>query len=315
MNTATIGGLEVSRVGMGGCPLGGHGWGQVDDRESIRAVHAALDQGVNFFDTADIYGLGHSERVLAEALGAERSRVVIASKFGVRRDSTGKMVKDIRPEHLRRALEGSLRRLRLERLPLYYIHWPDGSTPIEDAVGALERCREQGKVHAIGVSNFNREQLEAACDRATIAAVQVQYSLADREAAERLLPTSRRRRTPVVTWGSLAQGLLTGKFDGQTRFDQTDRRSRYDNFKGGRFQRNLLLAQQVQEAARRLGRTPAQVAMRWLLDTPGISCVLFGAKSPQQVKENVVAGHRWKLPAAEYSRLARIAFHPVSVKA
>ena len=294
----------VSRVGLGGCPLGGHGWGEFDEAEAVRAVRRALDLGVTLFDTADIYGLGRSERLLAAALGPERHHVCIASKGGVRRDSHGCTIHDTSPEWMRQAVEGSLRRLGVDHIPLYYVHWPDGRTPLTDTVAALDRCREAGTIGAIGLCNVDGPQLAAACTAGPIAAVQVCYSLLDRDAAESLLPTARRLGVPLVTWGSLAQGLLGGRMTTATRFGPDDRRSRYGNFSPERFSANLAFASEVRRHAERIGRTAAQVAIRWLLDEPGVGVVLFGAKRPCQVEENVGALD-WHLDPAVRAALAR----------
>lgn len=295
-------GLRVSRVGLGGCPLGGHGWGAVDHAELLAAVHRAIDLGINFFDTADVYGLGRSEELLAEALGRRRHEVVLASKFGVRRTADGRTIKDISPAYLRTALEASLRRLRLDCIPLYYIHWPDGCTPVEETLAELERCRRAGKIRAIGVSNFGADELRRACTVARIVAVQVQYSLVDRHQAEAIRHVVAAAQIPLVTWGSLAQGLLTGKFDASATFGPDDRRSRYENFCGGKFQRNLEMVARLKTLSARLGRSPAQIAIRWLLDTPEVGCVLFGAKRPAQVDENFQALD-WHLDPEDYRAL------------
>ncbi len=298
--------LSISPLGLGGCPFGGHGWGHVSDRDSIAAIHRALDLGVIFFDTADVYGLGHSESILAKALGKERHGVVIATKFGVRRTADGKTVKDTRPAYVRQAIEASLKRLKLDCIPLYYVHYPDGKTPVEDTIEELVRCRQAGKIQEIGVSNFDARQLASASQITRIAAAQVQYSLIDREVAESLLPTSLAQSVALVTWGSLAQGLLSGKFDAKTQFADNDRRQRYENFQSPKFESNLRVVARLQEVAARVGRTPAQVAMRWLLDTKGVGCVLFGAKSPRQVEENMLT-LGWQLDPAEHASLGALA--------
>ncbi|MEZ5942036.1 MAG: aldo/keto reductase [Planctomycetaceae bacterium] len=292
----------VSRVGLGGCPLGGHGWGEVDDRNSVEAVRRAVDGGVNLFDTADIYGLGHSEQILSEALGYRRHDLVIASKFGVRRTSEGKTLFDNSPEWLDEALTGSLKRLRLDCIPLYYLHWPDGKTPIEAAVEAMDAQRRAGRIGAIALSNVTADELNLACGVARISAVQVQYSLVDRVAAEALAATARRHGVPLITWGSLAQGLLTGKYDEHSRFDASDRRSRYENFTGEKFQLNLRTVTKLKQIAPQYRRSPGQVAIRWLLDTPSVGAVLFGAKHPNQVEENLGATD-WHLSTEHYLRL------------
>ena len=294
--------LRVSRVGLGGCPLGGHGWGQVDDAESHHAVERAYDLGVNFFDTADVYGLGHSEELLRKALGRRRRDVVIASKFGVRWDSAGKTWKDASPAYLRTALEASLRRLGLECIPLYYVHWPDAKTPIEDTMAELERCRRAGKIHAIGVSNFSAAQLQKACQVVPIAALQLQYSLVDRESATEVLNVASQHDVPFVTWGSLAQGLLTGKYDETASFDTNDRRHRYENFCGDKFHRNLKTVALLKQSSLRINRSPAQIAIRWVLDSTNVGTVLFGAKRASQVEENLAALD-WRLPENEYRLL------------
>src|SRR5947207_3407434 len=147
--------LEVSRVGFGGWAISGHGWGPVDDRESAAAVQRALDLGINLFDTADVYGFGHSEEVLASALGDERRHAVIATKFGVTWDARGRVSRDVSPPRVVAALEASLRRLRLDCIPLYQVHWPDGATPVAATMEALRRCQEAGKVRWIGCCNFS----------------------------------------------------------------------------------------------------------------------------------------------------------------
>jgi myo-inositol catabolism protein IolS len=301
MEHVTLPGTEftVSRMAMGGCPLGGYGWGHVDDGEAIAAVRQADELGINFFDTADIYGLGRSEELLSQALGDRRYEVVIASKFGVRRTADRRTVMDISPAYLRKALESSLRRLRLECLPLYYIHWPDGRTPVEEAIAELERCRSAGKIRAFGVSNFNAEQLRRAARVGVVSAIQVQYSLVDRAKADSLRATAGELGVPLITWGSLAQGLLTGKYDSDSAFNPEDRRSRYENFQGDKLAVNLAVVARLKTIARRLEKRPGQVALRWLLDTPQVGCVLFGAKRPSQVEENAGA-IGWRLSTEDY---------------
>ncbi|QDU55348.1 aldo/keto reductase [Aeoliella mucimassa] len=293
--------LVVSRLGLGGCPMGGHGWGSVEDRDSIRAVHVALDAGINFFDTADVYGLGHSEQVLSQALGDRRHEVVIATKFGVRWDSEKRITNDIRPAYMRQALEASLKRLRVESIPLYYVHWPDGQTAIEDTVAELQKCREEGKIREIGVSNFDSHQLITASQVSPIAGIQVELSLLNRRSLD-LSDAVHRTNSTLITWGSLAQGLLTGKYNHTSKFAAGDRRNRYPNFQGEAFQRNLKVVEVVKEVAKRYSKTPAQVAIRWLLDTESVGVVLFGAKTESQVDDNL-GGSDWSLEEHDYNRL------------
>ena len=278
--------LRVTRAGLGGCPLGGHGWGAFDEREAERAVVAACDSGINLFDTADCYGLGRSEHLLSRALGRRRSEVVIATKAGVRWDAAGRVWKDASPGYLRRAVEASLRRLRVEQVGVCFLHWPDGETPVADSIGALADLQREGKIGAIGVSNLDRAQLDEALDAAPIVALQLRMSLIHREH----IPLARYAATRGVTvwaWGALGEGLLTGKFTAVSTFEPGDRRRRYPEFQGEAWTRNLAIAEDVVATARRCRRSPAQIALRWALDKAGASITLFGAKRSAQVRDNL----------------------------
>ena len=300
-------GHRISRLSLGGCPLGGHGWGVCDDTQAVASVRAALESGVNFFDTADIYGFGHSEELLSQALGEDRHSVIIASKFGIRYDpSSEKTYKDISPQYVREALIGSLKRLRLDSIPLYYIHWPDGVTPIQDTVAEMEKCRQEGLIGGIGLSNCSTEEIEKALEVTSIDAVQVQCNLIDRAIAHPLFEVVAKHGIVLVTWGSLAQGLLTGKYDEKSRFETNDRRSRetYPNFHGEKFKENMKVVRLLQEIAVETGKTPAQIAIRWLLDTQSIGSVLFGAKNVGQVDDNAAATG-WRLSDEHYEWLNR----------
>lgn len=281
--------MEISRIGFGCWAMGGHGYGAVDDGESIKAVKKALDCGINYFDTADVYGFGKSENILRQALEKSRHKVIIASKGGVRWDSSGKTWKDCSPHYLRKAVEGSLLRLGLDCIPLYYIHWPDGQTPISDAVGMLGRLMQEGKIGSIGVSNFSGPQLEEALSYERIQAVQVRYNILQRTRALELVPICRQNNISLVAWGALGAGLMTGKFTADTHFGDSDHRSRSPEFQGDRFLNNLLQVDNLRTISSSKGVTMGQLALRWVLDRLNPSCVLFGAKTEQQVTENMGA--------------------------
>ena len=310
METVTLGasGISVPRVCVGTVTFGGH-WGPMDDESAIAAVHRALDVGLSFFDTADCYGLGHAEEMLARALGPRRVEAVVSTKFGVRWDESRRTWRDISPSYMRRALDASLRRLGVDSVPMYYVHWPDGVTPIADAVGEMVRARDAGKIRAIALSNPSLDDLRAAMAVAPIAAVQVQFSLVNREVAADLLSFCEAAGIPVLTWGSLAQGLLSGRITAETRFDASDRRSRDANFQGARYERNLVAASELRRVAARIDRTPVQVALRWLLDTPGVGCALVGPKGASQVAEYVGA-LGWRLDPSDYEALAGLDAEP-----
>lgn len=284
----------ISRLGMGCWAIGGHGWGQVKEEDSIRAVRCALENGVTFFDTADAYGLGKSESLLADVLGSDRTKVVIASKGGVRWDDSRKVWSDISPPYLRLAVENSLRRLKLDSIPLYYIHKPDGITPIPESIAALERLREEGKIGAIGVANFSSDQLMKALQVAPVSAVQVRLNIFDRNVSRQLLEICRRHSITLVAWGALADGLLTGKFKTSPKFSDDDHRSRMTEFTGDAFLQYLKCLESLEQSAAAAGRDIAQLALRWVLDFADFTCSLFGAKTDIQVRENLGADG-WKL--------------------
>ena len=299
--------LRVSRVALAASRLM-HGLGIVDIGAAIAGVQKACDMGINFFDTADVYGLGRSEELLARALGPRRHDVVIASKGGVCWEppvagARARTWRDASRGHIVRAIEATLRRLQVECLSLYYLHWPDLTTPIEETMEALRDCRRDGKVRHVAVSNFSPAQIELAHACVPLAAVQVEYSLLRRDAEVDLLPTCQRLGIGVVAYGALAQGMLTGKYGAQSRFGSDDRRRRLAQFSGSGLEAALGPLRAVEAVAAGIGRSAAQVALRWALDSPGIACVVAGAKNPTQVEENAGACG-WQLSPAEHRQLA-----------
>jgi aryl-alcohol dehydrogenase-like predicted oxidoreductase len=286
-------GQEVSRLVHGCEPLGGTDWGRLD-RDAVRAAVArALDCGVTTFDTADVYGLGESERALADVLGAGLRDLVVITKVGVNwrpmPNGRASTFADLTPAHIRQGLDESLKRLRLECIPLYFMHRPDPVTPLADTLDALDRCRTAGKIRDVGASNFPPAMIEEANALLPLAAVQLQYNLIDRGVEDALLPTCRRLGIPVMAYGALAQGLLTGKYGAGARFDESDRRHRLPHFAEGARSHNLEIVTRVRAVGDAVGRTPSQVSIRWLLDQPGVACAIAGAKAPQQTEENAAA--------------------------
>jgi aryl-alcohol dehydrogenase-like predicted oxidoreductase len=295
--------LNVSRVGFGGWAIGGHGWGKVDDDQSLRAIRRASELGINFFDTADVYGFGHSEEVLSRALGEDRKKVIIATKFGIRWDEKGKTFRDASAKWVVKALEGSLRRLKLDCISLYQIHWPDPETSLEETLEALRKCQEAGKIKYIGCSNFSVELITRAHRVCRLHSLQAAYNLVDWGNEGELISCWRRFGIGVVCYNPLAQGLLTGKFGPEARFGSDDVRSRSKYFKAGEFERNLRTVAELREVAKRYGKTPAQVALRWALDHPCVTSVIPGIKNPQQIEENAGA-MGWELAREDRERLA-----------
>jgi len=291
-----------TRIGMGCWAVGGHGWGTVNDHDSIKAIRHAYERGVTFFDTADCYGLGKSERILCEALGDNLKTVFVASKGGVRWDESGRVWNDSSPAYLRVALEASLQRMKLERIPLYYLHKPDNETPISETMGVLARLREEGKIGEIGVANFTLNQLEEALKTAPVRVAQNRFNLLQREQGLQLAELCQKRGVFLVTWGALADGLLTGKFDRFSTFAEDDHRSRLPAFRGDAFQANLKIIDKLRTVAKNRGVLLSQLALRWVMDRYDWTCPLFGAKTVQQVEENLGAAG-WKLTDEDMSQI------------
>lgn len=299
--------LRVSRLCMGGCPMGGYGWGEVQQEQLLAAVHTAIDAGVTFFDTADTYGLGQSERTLAQALGGKRKDVVIASKFGVCVEN-GRTFYDNSPAYIERALHDSLERLQTDYIDLYQVHYRDGVTPLEAVVEKLEACKRQGKIRAYGLSNvFEKDLAELREFAGCFSSFQDEYSLACRSHEADIRTLADELKLTPMTWGSLGQGILTGKYDRNCSFSANDRRSRaiYVNFHGEKLEKNLRIVEVLREIAEAHATTPAAAAIRFILDYLPQSVVLVGAKRPEQIAGNVEA-MRFSLDAQELAALERV---------
>lgn len=299
--------IRVSRLCMGGCPMGGYGWGEVREDELDGAVRAALDLGVNFFDTADTYGLGESERVLGRALRGRRGEAVIATKFGVRVEG-GETRYDNSPGWIREALRGSLARLGTDYVDLYQVHYRDGRTPAGEVVETLEELKREGLIRAYGVSNVGRGDIPELLPYAgRIASFQDEYSLACRKNEADIEALSGELGMTPLTWGSLGQGVLTGKYGAGCSFGADDRRSReaYANFHGEGLRRSLGIVEGMRPLAEGHGVSLAACAIRFILDAIPGSVVLAGAKRPSQVASNAGA-FGWSLGEEEVRMLKEI---------
>ena len=299
--------LKVSRLCMGGCPMGGYGWGEVQEQELIDAVHTALDNGVTIFDTADTYGLGQSERTLGKALGSRRKDVVIADKFGVRAGN-GPTYYDNSPAYIRQALELSLKNLGTDYIDLYQVHYRDEKTPLSVVVEALDDLKKEGKIRYYGLSNIHEADYdEVKPFIGKIVSVQDEYSLACRKNEKDLKILSSEFKITPFTWGSLGQGILTGKYDKNTAFGSNDRRCRdiYVNFHGEKLLKNLEIVETMKPIAEAHGKPVSAVAIRFILDWLQDSVVLVGAKRPSQILGNI-EGLDWKLTDEELKKLEEI---------
>ena len=286
-------GVKLSCLGLGGEQLGGHGWGKVSERQMVKAVHKAIDSGVTFFDTAPIYGLGHSEEVLGKALSAARKNVIIATKVGLvwKKNEPFEKFTDSSPANIEREADMSLKRLGSDYIDVYQIHWPDPNTPIEDTLFAMKKLKQSGKIRCIGCCNFSLELLREAVRYGEIRTIQIPYNLIDRKFESDLLPFCRENNIAVLAYSPIARGFLSAKYDENTTFGLDDRRSRSEDeyFQGEAFSKNLSVLEKLKFIAKKLNKTPSQIALRWVLENPCITTAIFGAKNTVQVEENVVA--------------------------
>lgn len=299
--------LKVSRLCMGGCPLGGYGWGDTQEQELMDTVHVALENGINFFDTADTYGLGQSEITLGKALKGHREEVVIASKFGVRVQN-GKTSYDNNPVWIKEACNASLKRLGTEYIDLYQIHYRDGKTPLKVVVETLEELKKEGKIRYYGLSNIHEDDMEEMKHLVgKFVSFQDEYSLACRKNEKDILKISEELNMTPMTWGSLGQGILTGKYDKTVTFESNDRRSReiYVNFHGKKLLKNLEIVEVMKKIATEHGKSVAAVAIRYILDYLPGSIALCGVKRPSQIIGNA-EGVDWKLSEKEIVLLSEI---------
>jgi aryl-alcohol dehydrogenase-like predicted oxidoreductase len=276
--------LKVSRICFGTWAFGGWWGGEMDDKESVAAIRAALDDGINFFDTADIYGGGRSETVLAKALEGH-PEALIATKGGVQFDT--KWMTGITNEgaYLKKACEASLKRLKRETIDLYQIHWPDDKTPVDEAMEALAELQEEGKVRYLGLSNFPVKDLEIALDTTRYESVQPLYNILHREVEDDVLPFCEENEIGVLAYSPLGSGLLTGKFEADSTFAEGDHRRDHDDFKGENFLRNLRIIDLLKEYAEKRECTITQLAISWVLANPAVTCAICGARRDMQVDE------------------------------
>jgi len=299
--------LKVSRIGFGCCPMGQHDWGATDEHEMIKAVHVALDCGITFFDTADVYGLGVSELVLGKALKGKRESAIIATKFGVRIENDQTFFDNSR-KWINQAVDESLSRLGTDYIDLYQLHYLDKNTPIDETLFALQLLGKSGKIRAFGVTNIDL------CDHGItqpvdgLASFSFEYSLANRVFEPVVYGNQEESGLCFLSWGSLGQGVLCGKYDSATEFSETDRRSRdvYVNFHGEKLAHNLRIVDYMRSILSYYkDKTLSQLAIRWILDQIPFSIALTGIKRLDQLKENLGALN-WKLAEEHHSRLCEL---------
>jgi aryl-alcohol dehydrogenase-like predicted oxidoreductase len=275
--------LNVSRICFGTWQFSGD-WGSVDRDDAIAALRAALDAGVTFFDTAQAYGFGESEALLAEGLGGDihRDDVVVATKGGLRQVD-GAVKRDSSPAHLRDGVEQSLRALGVETIDLYQVHWPDHETPFEETGAALKQLKDEGKIRHVGVSNFSPAEMDELSQTIEVETDQPPYNLFNRAVEADVLPYCREQDIGTLTYGPLSHGLLSGSFDPDNLADDDWRRG-HEPFQGEALERNLEAVERLTEFAEQRGHTLPQLAVAWVLAQPGVHVAIVGARRPAHVE-------------------------------
>jgi aryl-alcohol dehydrogenase-like predicted oxidoreductase len=312
METTTIAGATVSRIGLGTWAIGGLDWGAIPDEVAIATCLSALERGINLIDTAPIYGHGRSEEIVGRAMRAHgrREDFFIATKFGLDWNERGVFANST-PTRLRQELEASLRRLATDYIDLYQVHWPDTRTPIAETAAVLAEFQRQGKVRALGVSNFSVAQMEEFRAVAPLASNQPPYNLFERGIeccahGESLLSWCKEHNVAILTWSTLCRSLLGGRVTRGMKFDKGDIRCVDPKFREPRFSQYITAVEDLAEFAHQhYDRSVLELAVRWVLDHPGVSVALWGAKRPEQL--DAVSGVLgWTLDASAMAEIDRI---------
>ena len=302
--------MHITPVGFGAWAVGGAGWafswGEQDDKDSIAAIHRALELGMNWIDTAAVYGLGHSEEVVARALegmpAAERPYVF--TKCEMVWDKEGNVTGNLKADSIRRECEDSLRRLKVDTIDLYQIHWPNPDEDIEEGWSTMAELQKAGKVRWIGVSNFNADQMKRAQKIAPITSLQPPYSMMRRGIEETILPHALETGVGVIVYSPMQSGLLTGAMTKERAeaMGEGDWRSRNPEFQEPKLSKNLELVEGLRAIGKRHGRAPGEVAIAWTLNHPAVTAAIVGARNPGQV-EGIIGAGKWRLTEEEIKEI------------
>jgi aryl-alcohol dehydrogenase-like predicted oxidoreductase len=300
--------MELSPIGVGAWAIGGggwkFGWGPQDDSESIAAIHAAVDRGVNWIDTAAVYGFGHSEEVVGRALAGRSSRPYVFTKCSRIWDKQGDIHSVLKADSIRKECENSLRRLKIDTIDLYQIHWPDPDPDVEEGWSEVAKLKAAGKVRWIGVSNFNVAQMERCRSIAPVTSLQPPYSAILPAVETEILPYCQQQGIGVIVYSPMRSGLLSGTMTRErvANFPEDDFRKRHVHFQEPNLSRNLELAELMKKIAAPHGRTAGEVAIAWTLRHPAVTAAIVGMRSAEQVK-GVIGAMEFQLSAEEIRQI------------
>ncbi|GAX60764.1 aldo/keto reductase [Candidatus Scalindua japonica] len=300
--------LKVSTIGYGAWGIGGKPfWSTEGEENSIRSIEKAIDLGINFFDTAPVYGFGFSEKLLGSCLKSKRRDVIIATKCGLKwkKEKLKAIEKISTRESILEEIDLSLKRLQTDYIDLYQIHWPDENTPVEETMSTLMQIQKEGKIRYIGVSNYSVGQIQESLKCGQIISLQPMYSMLERDIEEEGLPFCIENNIGVICYSPLASGVLTGKYDENTRFDDWRGQKIIGNFTGDVYISHIKKVRRVEKIAQKHGKTLAQLAINWLLHQKGVTTAIVGVKNPDQVEQNIGAVG-WGIPDNDLEEISNI---------
>ena len=279
--------MEASRIGLGTWAIGGWMWGGTDEKLSIETIHAALDKGINLIDTAAVYGFGKSEEIVGKALQQgkkPRNEIILATKGGLEWKEDESIVRNASKDRIKKEVEDSLKRLQTDYIDIYQIHWPDHKTPMEETASTLKELQNEGKIRAIGVSNFSVEQMEEFRKTAELASLQPPYNVFEREIEKDVLPYCQKNGIVTLLYSSLCRGLLTGKMKPDSKWEGDDLRNVDPKFQTPRYDQYLYAVQQLDDYVRQHhAKRVIHLAIRWILQQPGAHIPLWGGRKPEQM--------------------------------
>ena len=311
--------LEITRLGVGAWAMGGgdwqFSWGEQDDSDSIGAIRAAVDAGINWIDTAAVYGLGHSEEVVGEALHGLSKKPYIFTKCERRWNEERKIYPSLKADSIRKECEDSLRRLKIERIDLYQMHWPEPDADLEEGWTEMARLKEEGKVRWIGVSNFNVGQMKRIQKITPITSLQPPYSLLARKVEPEILPFAKENKIGVIVYSPMRAGLLTGKMTKERAqsLPKDDWRSRDKDFQEPQLSRNLELVEILKKIAARNGQSPGEVALAWTLHNPAVTGAIVGLRRPEQI-HGTLGALTFRLNSEDVSEIEKFFKQPAPMR-